>query len=320
MDGSLFHAGELALQARSGVRERVDAVGARLIRDHMPDQHRELFEKLPTLFVATLDGDGQPWASLLCGAPGFVQTADARTMRIGALPAADDPARPGLHDGAPVGLLGLEPHTRRRNRMNGVVGAVDAGGWSVRVVQSFGNCPKYIQARQPLLQPDEPGAAARAEGALLSDAARALVERSDTLFIASSSAGAIAHAGQGGEGLDISHRGGRPGFVRVQRGDRSDRLTLPDYAGNSLFNTLGNLLVWPRAGLLFVDWDRGDLLQLAVTAEIGHDAADLARFPGAQRLLHLQVQQGWWRPRAMPLRWTTAEPAPQFAAGPSAGA
>lgn len=317
MNTTPFHAGELALQERAGARERIEAVGRQLIRDHMPEQHRELFDKLPTLLVATLDDAGQPWPTLLAGSAGFVQTPDARTMRIGATPAEDDPARAGLRSGAAVGVLGLEPHTRRRNRMNGVVGAVDAEGWSVGVVQSFGNCPKYIQGRRPEPRPAHRPGPARRESERLSDEARALIARSDTLFIASSSAAHIAEAGRGGAGVDVSHRGGPPGFVAVERGapgGSGDRLTLPDYAGNSLFNTLGNLLQWPRAGLLFVDWQEGHVLQLAAAAQIRHDPAPRAAFPGAQRLLQLEVQYGWWRPHALPLAWSAAEPAPQFAA------
>lgn len=312
--GSPFHAGEQQLQSLCGVRERIEAAGRAMVRDHMPDQHRELFEKLPTLYMGTLDAEGQPWASVLCGAPGFVRTPDACTMRIGARPAADDPAAAGLRRGAAVGLLGLEPHTRRRNRMNGVVAADDAAGFGVRVVQSFGNCPKYIRAREPLLGTERAGApAARAQGPRLDDAARALVQQCDTLFIASSSGATVEPAARAGAGVDVSHRGGRAGFVRWQREAAGDVLTLPDYAGNRLFNTLGNLLLWPHAGLLFVDWERGDLLQLAARAELQHDGPALADHPGAQRLLHLRVQRGWWRPAAMPLAWRAGALAPQFA-------
>jgi uncharacterized protein len=315
MDTSPFHAGEAALQAHSGMRERIDTIGRKLIRDRMPDPHRELFEKLPTLLVATLDDQGQPWATMLCDTPGFVHTPDDRTMHIAARPARDDPARAGWRTGAPIGVLGLEPHTRRRNRMNGVIGAVDAAGASVQVRQSFGNCPKYIQGRLPWHPTDRVAGDARAEGALLDDAARALVERSDTLFIASSSAAVVTQPGEAGEGVDISHRGGPPGFLRWERTGRGDRLTVPDYVGNFLFNTLGNLLRWPKAGLLFIDWERGDVLQLAATAELQFEGVELAAHPGAQRLLHLQVQHGWWRPGALPLAWTAPEPAPQFPMG-----
>jgi hypothetical protein len=313
MNTAPFHAGEIALQHRAGVHERMAVVGRQVIRDHMPDQHRELFEKLPTLLLATLDDAGQPWPTMLAGTPGFVRTPDAGTMRIGAHLAEGDPARAGLRTGAAVGVLGLEPHTRRRNRMNGVVSAVEEGGFSVRVVQSFGNCPKYIQGREPEARPDRRPGPVQAEGVRLSDAARDLVARSDTLFIASSSAARIAHAGDGGAGVDVSHRGGPPGFVAIERGEEGDLLTLPDYVGNHLFNTLGNLMVWPRAGLLWVDWQEGHMLQIAATAQIVHEGAALAAFPGALRLLQLQVRHGRWRPEALPLAWSAAQPALQFA-------
>jgi uncharacterized protein len=313
MHADPFHAGEIALQQRAGVHERMAAVGRQVIRDHMPDQHRELFEKLPTLLLATLDDAGQPWPTMLAGAPGFVRTPDARTMRIGAHLAEADPARAGLRAGSAVGVLGLEPHTRRRNRMNGVVSAVEEGGFSVRVAQSFGNCPKYIQGREPEPRADRRPGPGQAEGVRLSDAARGLVARSDTLFIASSSAERIEQVGSNGSGVDISHRGGPPGFLAIERGEEGDLLTLPDYVGNYLFNTLGNLMLWPRAGLLWVDWQEGHVLQLAATAQIVHEGAALAAFPGALRLLQLHVRHGWWRPKALPLAWSAAVPAPQFA-------
>lgn len=308
---SPFHRGEQALQSRAGVRDRIESFGATFIREAMPAQHRELFARLPTLLLGALDADGQPWATMLHGAPGFVSTPDERTLRVAALPAAEDPVAPLLHEGAAVGALGLEPQTRRRNRANGMLVGVGSG-LAIRVQQSFGNCPKYIHARSPLPRPDRVPGAARHEGGRLGDAALALVRRADTLFIASASSRVPSPHPRGGEGVDVSHRGGRPGFVRVEAAAGGHRLTLPDYAGNSLYNTLGNLLVWPIAGLLFVDHDSGDVLQLAVRAELQHDGPELAAHPGAQRLLHLRVVRGRWRPAALPLAWTTPEPAPQF--------
>ncbi|MCW5635108.1 MAG: pyridoxamine 5'-phosphate oxidase family protein [Rubrivivax sp.] len=310
---SPFHAGEQALQARVGVREHIEALGRQIVRDHMPAQHRELFGKLPTLLLGAVDAEGQPWATVLHGPPGFVSTPDARTLRIATWPAADDPLAPLLRTGAPVGVLGLEAHTRRRNRANGTVGTVgEAGreGFDVQVAQSFGNCPKYIQAREPRPQPRTPGAA-QDTGARLDDAALALVRGADTLFIASASA--RAPAGAAGEGVDVSHRGGRPGFVQVAQSSTGHVLTLPDYAGNQLFNTLGNLVAWPFAGLLFVDHAGGDLLHVAVRAELQHAGPELAAHAGALRLLHLHVLRSRRRPAALPLAWTTAQPAPQFA-------
>lgn len=299
-----FHAGELTVQERAGVREKVAVAGARLIRDWMPEQHRELFQKLPTLLVGSLDAERRPWASVLAGSPGFIAAPDERHLHIAARPLSGDPLADTLRDGAPLGLLGLEPQTRRRNRLNGSVVAHGDTAFTVRVEQSFGNCPQYIQAREPRRVDDPPGATQRL-GATLNDAARALVERADTLFIASAFDG----------GVDVSHRGGKPGFVRVDavRGARTT-LTLPDFRGNNLFNTLGNIAANPRAGLLFIDPDRGDLLQLTGDAEIVWDGPEVQAFDGAQRLLRVHIVDARWRPAALPLRWSAPEFALQLAA------
>lgn len=310
MDDAPFHDGERALQAQLGLAQRLDAVGRTVIRDHMPDQHRELFEQLPTLLLAVQDAEGQPWATLLAGPPGFVRSPDARTLHVSALPPPEDPVAPWLRPGAPLGLLGLQPHTRRRNRMNGSVSALDTGGFTVQVKQSFGNCPKYIQAREPQWQAQRQAAPAQAVGPLLQGAARDLVARSDTLFIASAS-GARVGSGRA-EGVDVSHRGGLPGFVQIDDDAQASTLLIPDYAGNAMFNTLGNLLAWPRAGLLFVDPASGDMLHLAATARLLHDGPALAAFPAAQRLLLARVQGGWWRPAASPLAWSAPVFAPQL--------
>ena len=314
MDTAPFHAGEQALQERLGLRERMAAVGRVVIRDHMPEQHRELFQQLPTLWLGTLDAQGRPWATVLSGAPGFVHAPDETTLRVAAVLDGGDPALAGLFTGAPVGLLGLQPHTRRRNRMNGELVAVDAQGFTVRARQSFGNCPKYIQSREPERVTDRVPGPATGEGPQLSPHALALVRSSDTCFLASSSAAAPRHDGTPGAGVDLSHRGGRPGFVQVTRSPAGDRLVLPDYTGNAMFNTLGNLLVWPWAGLLFVDWTTGDLLQVSATARLVHEGPTLADHPGAQRLLELQVVGGVWRPAALPLVWSAPQPAPQSSA------
>lgn len=308
---SPFHAGEIAMQQRAGVRAQAEAIGPRLIRDHMPEQHRELFGKLPTLLVGSLDADRRPWASMLAGRPGFLSTPDARTLRVAALPRAGDPLAGQLAVGAPLGLLGLEPATRRRNRMNGQVAALDAEGFSVAVEHSFGNCPQYIQARSPEWQDTAGAPAVQAFAAALPAAAQALVRRADTLFIAS--AAAQARGGGGAAGVDVSHRGGRPGFVqhRIDAEGRSV-LTIPDFRGNNLFNTLGNIVAHPWAGLLFFDPQRGDLLQLGGRAEVLWDGAELAAFAGAQRLLRIVVDSGRWALSALPLRWSAADYAPQL--------
>lgn len=313
MDASAFHPGEQALQARAGVRERLESVGRVVIRDHMPDQHRELFGKLPTLLLAVQDDTGQPWATMLQGPAGFITSPDASTLQVRALPATGDPVLPWLAEGAAVGLLGLEPQTRRRNRANGRVRALHEAGIDVQVLQSFGNCPKYIHARRPEIQAlSSPPPPPVPLGPLLDATSIALLRRTDTFFIASANAARFGTAWA--DGVDVSHRGGRRGFVKLESGPHGLRLTVPDYVGNFFFNTLGNLAVWPKAGLLVPDYDDGSLLHLAAEASIEFEGPAVDSFPGAQRLLHLDVVAGWLRPKALPLRWSAPETPTQFVA------
>ena len=309
----VFHAGELEVQERAGVRERIGALGPRFIRDRLPDQHREFFAHLPTLLVGSIDAQQRLWASVLFGAPGFVQASDERHLTVHALPGEGDPLRARLVAGTPLGLLGIEPHSRRRNRLNGTVTGVTAQGFTVEVDQSFGNCPQYIQARVPqFVREARVPAQVQQHGTSLTASASALVARADTFFIATAAAHAAGHAGA--HGVDVSHRGGKPGFVRVTEKDGQALLLAPDFRGNSLFNTLGNIAANPRAGLLFIDYDRGDLLQITGAAEIVWDGPDLASFVGAHRLLRVAVASSGWHAAALPLRWSAPQQAPQLAA------
>lgn len=308
--GSPFHAGELAIQQRVGMRERIAGASAAAIRDHMPDQHRQFFAELPFFFIGAVDEAGQPWATMLAAEPGFIGTPDARTLDIAGGLLAGDPLRGRLRAGDHVGGLGLAPATRRRNRVNGVIAAIDDGGMRIAVAQSFGNCPQYIQHRQHHAAPDVGAAGGEPRvlrGATLGDEDRSLIARADTFFIAS--AYLDADAGDA-RGVDVSHRGGRPGFVRV---DDERTLTSPDFRGNFVFNTMGNLLRQARAGLLFIDFERGDLLHLAVEAEIIWDGPQVEAFVGAERLLRFHVREVVRNVGALPFRWSAPQPAAQIA-------
>jgi ferredoxin-NADP reductase/predicted pyridoxine 5'-phosphate oxidase superfamily flavin-nucleotide-binding protein len=311
-----FHPGERAAQARVGISERMAQVGRRVIRGAMPDQHRDFFEMLPFVLVGSLDRDGRPWASILSGRPGFLRSPDPQTLTVTAQPAYGDPLGANLAAGAPVGLLGIQLETRRRNRMNGTIAERSEGGFTIRVGQSFGNCPQYIQARRPTFVA-EPGSVGtprpvRAEGPVLSPQAAALVAGADTFFIATRSAEAEG-GGLPAEGVDVSHRGGRPGFIRVTEEGGQTVLTAPDFVGNFFFNTFGNLQVDPRAGLVFVDFDTGGVLSLTGTAEVIWNGPEVEAFAGAERLLRFRLGEGVWIEDAVPLRWSAPEPATQLA-------
>ena len=304
-----FHRGERAIQSRLGVRNQIEEIGRRFIRDHMLGEHRQFYASLPFLLLGTRDGAGQPWASIVSGTPGFLHAPDGRRLDIAALPPAGDPAREHLAAGSPVGLLGIEFASRRRNRMNGRVREAGETGFSVAVDQSFGNCPMYIQARHG--EPAVPAATAASPEAVfsLTGATAALITASDAFFIATqytegeSDDGALRPT----DGVDVSHRGGKPGFVRIE-----DEKTLvwPDFTGNMHFNTLGNILLEPRAGLLFMDFESGDLIQLAGTAEILWEGDELDAFTGAERLVRFRLERGHRLPAALPFRWTFEDYSP----------
>lgn len=305
-----FHRGEVMLQEKAGRAERMAELGSRVVRRFMPEQHREFFTQLPYLIVGALDQQRQPWATILGSAPHFIDSPDPLSLEVAALPAAQDPLAGRLLPGAPVGLLGFEAHTRRRNRANGSVIASNAHGFAVHIDESFGNCPKYIQAREasPVAIDAEGGAHAEAR---LGAAARQLVANADTFFIAS----AHPEAGHGpGYGVDVSHRGGKPGFIKLEtRADGRSRLLVPDFAGNFFFNTFGNIALNPRVGLLFIDYAGHDLLHVAGHAELILDGPEVDAYAGAERLLGISVDQAILRRNALPLAWSAAEISPFLA-------
>ena len=279
---SPWHAGEKNLQQRVGVAERMADVGRQVVRDFMPEQHRDFYRQLPFLVLGTVDAAGQPWASILSGAPGFAVSPNPQTLRLQSFPSVGDPAAASLALGAAVGLLGIELHTRRRNRVNGRVGMLTDGGFSVTVEHAFGNCPQYIQLRDSELV-GAPTVARHQRLNGLDEAARQVIRAADTFFVASY---ADLEGDAARRAVDVSHRGGQRGFVQVD----GECLTIPDFAGNLFFNTLGNLLVNPRAGLLFIDFDSGDLLQLSGRTEIVFDGVEVAAFQGAERLWRVHVE------------------------------
>jgi len=315
---SPFHAGEREVQQRAGVPGRMDMAARRMIRRELTDEHRAFFAALPLVLVGSLDASGRPWASLLAGAAGFMESPDPETLVVHATPLPGDPLASSLRVGAALGLLGIELETRRRNRLNGHLTQVAHDGFSVRVDQSFGNCPQYITAREPTPL-DDPRRADRSpprpEGPALSEAALAIIARADTCFIASASSSALdqAHTGDTREGVDVSHRGGNPGFVLAREHDSASVLTMPDFAGNNMFNTLGNLARYPRAGLLFPDFTSGDLLLVTGSTEMVWQGAAQTHFRGAARLLRVRVEQGLLFPHALPFVWARGQPAAQLA-------
>jgi uncharacterized protein len=203
---SPFHAGELAIQARLGVQERIDKQARQMVRDYLPEPQQQFFAQLPYVIVGMVDSAGNPWASILVGEPGFLSAPNAHTLQVASKPLLGDPLTTILTNDIDIGLLGIELHTRRRNRLNGTITETHADRFMVTVGQSFGNCPQYIQARRLCLNEDALTAPQQVHSATrLGAAEKAMIAMADTFFIATAYQNPSAGAAKG---VDVSHRGG----------------------------------------------------------------------------------------------------------------
>ncbi len=240
----------------------------------MPEQHRAFFSALPFMVVGLADQNGHPWATTLSGPPGFMNSIEENLLAINAWLQPGDPSHSSIRDGAPIGGLGI---------------------FSIRVQQSFGNCPKYIQARNERPRHSSKRAPECRTASHLGDSDVSFVAESDTFFIASRSAQLDQE--ESSQGLDVSHRGGRPDFVQVVS---ANELCFPDFSGNLLLNTLGNLEVDARAGLLFIDFRSRAMLHIIGRARICWNVPETMRSAGVERLIFFDIQCVVIRDHAFP--------------------
>lgn len=289
MSSAHYHPGEVQAHHLAGLVDQAEH--SRLaIRSTFPAAATDFLKAQPMLVLSAADAEEHVWAALLSSRPGFVSVVDERTLDVHARPAPGDPLSTVLANPARVGAIALEPGTRRRMRVNGSSRPTGTG-LRITADQVYANCPKYIAQRSPW-QVDEQGAPATPQvTTALDEQQHRLITAADTFFVGTRSADGD---------MDSSHRGGNPGFVRVHD---ATSLSWPDYTGNAMLMTLGNLLQDPAAGLLFVDWDSGATLQLSGTARTdwapGESAPD-----GAQRVLHFDVDRVVQQDGVSALRWT----------------
>lgn len=264
---SPYHPGEQTVQARHGVRDRAEKLGRNMLSPELTEAQREFFTQIPFVVTAHIDHEGQAWAGLMTGAPGFIQPSPKGESRVTLLA----PHAPTGFDASPgdaVGLLGIDFSRRRRNRINGILESVASDHIDLDIDQGYGNCPKYINER-PWDTELFSGEYALERETHLSAFAAEMIRSADTFFIASSSGPRSDDndVQASAWGVDVSHRGGSPGFLRQE----GEVLWFDDFPGNNMFNTLGNLQQYPPCGLLIVDFVNGNLLQLAGRAELHHD-------------------------------------------------
>lgn len=251
---NLYHEGELEAQKRSKATETARKIG-NIVSDSISEAAIPHLEKQPMCVVGSIDHIGNVWASMLFGQPGFLKFLNPHQIIIDCSTiqtTRDEILWKNVSNNPQVGLLVIDLDTRRRLRINGSIDVIEKNLLRLDVERTYGNCPKYIQRRiwkyQTLADYSQP--TLYSSGEVLTQNQISLIELADTFFVAS------AHPTQG---VDASHRGGYPGFISVIDGKY---LRIPDYSGNSMYNTLGNFLSYPHAGLVFPDFASGGFLQL----------------------------------------------------------
>jgi uncharacterized protein len=250
-----FHEGELVVQRRAGVRDVASRRAGMLAAPSFTGAMSRFVADRDQVMITAHDATGRLWTSPVYGWPGFATAHDA-TLVVAGRPLHGDPLH-HLRAQQQVGALLIDFSRRRRLRVNGVLARVEPDELEITAEQAFGNCPQYIQQRD------------LGHEAGVDPASTASVRYSDTLefehiaqiVTADTFVLGTAHPTRG---ADTSHRGGTPGFVRVEEG----RLWWPDYPGNDLFNSLGNLVQNPAAALLFIDFAAGSALQLSGVADV----------------------------------------------------
>lgn len=288
--GDSWHEGELALQRQAGIRDSQRLRAA--IHRTIPSAAKDFLADQRLAVLATIDGEQRPWASLLTGPPGFLHARGDAQLQIDVGEGLDPLAQAHLSTHPMVGLLVLEPATRRRMRLNGSASRTTDGQLRISADEVYSNCPQYIRRRAPSAESETPSSPSRVwQSKTLSASQQRRIAAADTFFLATMHPRA---------GADASHRGGEPGFVRAT----ATTLSFPDYRGNFLFQSLGNILETGRAGLIFADFTEGRTLQLTGSARIDEAPASLDAFPGAERVVHVEIEAVVDRNGAFRHRWT----------------
>ena len=283
-----FHKGEIEVQQRAGVRDIAKDVGEGII-DFVPPDAADFLSHRQMAVLGTVDRSEGVWASVVTGEPGFIELVDPRTISIRTHPSSSDPLFGNLASGGHIAMFAPDFVAARRVRVNGS-GEIKDGKLYVRTREVYANCRRYMQERMIAGEREvPPGARVAVKATALSNAQQQQISVADTFFIATD------HPDRG---ADVSHKGGNPGFVKVID-DR--RLAFPDYNGNSMFNTLGNLTINPHAGLLFIDFDTGRTLQLSGVASIDWKPDRARTFAGAERVVDFELRQIIDTPIGFPL-------------------
>lgn len=309
---SPFHQGELKVQKlakESDIAQR----NAGVISNKILPGAISFIGQQNILVISSIDIQGKVWVSLLIGNPGFITAPNNTSLQLDSrniINNCDDPLWQNIKINPKVGILVIELSTRRRFRVNGSIQAINKRLFSIKVEQAYPNCPRFIQRRRLGFSKDviEHCVPLISKGSDLSTEHFNIIQKADLFFVGS---GCFIEKATGATHphnkfdqfcCDASHRGGSPGFVEII--DKK-RILIPDYKGNSLFNTLGNIHAYPKAGLIFIDFEQAKLLQITGNATILWEHSDSEnKTGGTQRFWELEVTAWQQTMLSTELSWT----------------
>ncbi|KAK1832464.1 putative oxidoreductase [Podospora conica] len=328
-----WHKGE---QAAHALLRSPSSSGRNPTYPGLPPSYAHRLASCPLLAVGALDAAGRPWASLWTGSPagerGFVGPVGDGVLGVQAFVDEDggDPVVEAIFEGVEAGEggvvrpeggkvvagLGIDLETRDRVKVAGrVVVAKKGGGGEVQVAvgveESLGNCPKYLNGRVVVPRTGGQGAAEVTwrfgEGGPMGAEVLGVLGGADMFFLATVE-------GEGGS-MDVNHRGGPRGFVRVERNEGGAGgvvVVYPEYSGNRLYQSLGNLLGdgEGRIGVVVPDFETGDVLYLTGKAEVvaGEEAGRV--MPHAKVVVRIVVEDGRFVRDGLPFRGEGEVPSP----------
>lgn len=248
---NLFHQGEIDLQCIAGEQQSAARL-SQMIQPVIPAATWMFLRQQSFIWIGIENHDKMIWACVLTGSPGFMNPNDGELLEIALGENGSVPEQwlSMLQPGKFIGCLAIELSSRRRLRINGVIKTNHNRLLQITVQQVYANCPKYIRKREMVVKSVFNQFNFLASGTCLNEQLKNIIKHSDTSFVAS----------VGPNGADISHRGGPGGFIQCET---DTNITVPDYPGNGLFNSLGNFKINPAGGILIVDFDQGYFLQLS---------------------------------------------------------
>lgn len=277
-----FHQGELDVQKLTGEQAIASRVG-KLIQDSIPTRALDFIHQQSVIWIGIEGQDSFLWAFPLFGSPGFINPDIEKLLEINLEDNFSIPDKwiSSLKKGKAIGCLVIDLSTRSRVRINGIIQEVTKNNLQIDIQQSYPNCTKYIRKREIRGNPEFSIFSIKSSGIELNEQAKSIINSSDTAFVTSLAS----------NGADISHRGGVSGFIKYCF---TNKILVPDYKGNSMFNTLGNFKANPQGGMTIVDFVRGYYLQLSGKINIIFDKElSILNTGGTNRFWELEVHK-WY--------------------------